>query len=377
MLRISGATVDADLHGAGKDGFASGTPGTVAATVVTDDWLNGVQEEIVSAVEAAGLTPDADTDQLAAAIGLLAGSAPEFRPANVSTDQDNYTHAEWSLARVVLFSPQADVTFTGFDATAVIRRKLIYNKSGTYSLAMTNSDAASLAANRVVTEDAASPFTLGPRCWAEMYYDTVQTCWRVAPMSIDRARDIAWLGEHTFDEPPRFEGGFSAATATVDDSGEYGFSPARSVPRRVPLHTARPWTVSSSGTWSWAGAYWSIIGDGSDLMVLDVPLNGVIPMYGTIEEWSCNFSCNDGSAAAVVGALMYRTTSGTETTVSSVNIGGSVTNDDDGAAGVGLLIAPATHEYFVRFSPKAALTTGNYFRLHSLTITVDATEAMG
>lgn len=55
MHRIDHATKDVDLFGSGKDGFTEGTPGTEAATVVTDDWLNGVQEELISPIEAVGI----------------------------------------------------------------------------------------------------------------------------------------------------------------------------------------------------------------------------------------------------------------------------------------------------------------------------------
>ena len=40
-----------DANGSGKDGFTEGSPSPlVAATVVTDDWLNDVQENIAQAV---------------------------------------------------------------------------------------------------------------------------------------------------------------------------------------------------------------------------------------------------------------------------------------------------------------------------------------
>lgn len=55
------------------DLFTEGDPGTgTQATVVTADWLNGVQEELVSIIEAAGITPDKATlDQFWAALSKL------------------------------------------------------------------------------------------------------------------------------------------------------------------------------------------------------------------------------------------------------------------------------------------------------------------
>lgn len=66
MDRINHSSADADLFGVGKDGFTEGDPiNGVEATVVTSDFVNGVQEEIAGVIEGAGLTPDgADFTQL-------------------------------------------------------------------------------------------------------------------------------------------------------------------------------------------------------------------------------------------------------------------------------------------------------------------------
>lgn len=69
MLRITGADVAVDLHGAGKDGFADPDPGVTAATTVGADWLNAIQEEILTVIESAGLTPGSANTQLNEAIG--------------------------------------------------------------------------------------------------------------------------------------------------------------------------------------------------------------------------------------------------------------------------------------------------------------------
>ncbi len=67
MHRIDGpgATVD------GK--FTEGDPvGGIQATVVTDDWLNEVQEEIIGVLTSAGVTPVKGTqNQLASAIAKI------------------------------------------------------------------------------------------------------------------------------------------------------------------------------------------------------------------------------------------------------------------------------------------------------------------
>jgi microcystin-dependent protein len=71
MHRIDHATATVDNL------FTEGDPvGGIAATVMTDDWANAVQEEICEVVETAGLTLNkADNTQLRVAIQSLVGAA--------------------------------------------------------------------------------------------------------------------------------------------------------------------------------------------------------------------------------------------------------------------------------------------------------------
>ncbi|MBS1067242.1 hypothetical protein [Gluconobacter cerinus] len=64
------------LGAAGASGFfTSGNPATgEAATIVTDDWLNGVQSELLNFIDAAGLSPSkSNLNQLAVAGQILGG----------------------------------------------------------------------------------------------------------------------------------------------------------------------------------------------------------------------------------------------------------------------------------------------------------------
>lgn len=62
MQRITTATKAANLFGAGKDGFKDGDlVNGVAATDLNAAWFNGVQEEILGVIEAAGLVAAAGT----------------------------------------------------------------------------------------------------------------------------------------------------------------------------------------------------------------------------------------------------------------------------------------------------------------------------
>lgn len=78
MQRVTRSTAVAVLPappaGAGSPGyFTGGNPGTgTPATVPGFEWFNGVQEEIIAVIVAAGLTPDAgDLTQLRQAIAAL------------------------------------------------------------------------------------------------------------------------------------------------------------------------------------------------------------------------------------------------------------------------------------------------------------------
>lgn len=72
MERIDTDTKAVDLFGAGKHGYTAGDPQAgVAATQLSAVAMNGIQEEILTVIETADLTPSSDTDQLCTAVGLL------------------------------------------------------------------------------------------------------------------------------------------------------------------------------------------------------------------------------------------------------------------------------------------------------------------
>jgi hypothetical protein len=91
MHRIDSGTAEADTFGSGKDGFTEGSPGATAATETTDDWFNGVQEEIISPIEGLAITLAKGTrDQLFDAIKKMLRvqavaqiGSPRTNPSNV------------------------------------------------------------------------------------------------------------------------------------------------------------------------------------------------------------------------------------------------------------------------------------------------------
>lgn len=150
MERITGPTVDEDLHGAGKDGFTEGDPGLVAPTIVSADWLNGVQEEILNVIEGAGLTPSSSSNQMFDALKVF--------PRWVSLD------ASGSVLDGVDFSigistMSGELQNGGF---SVAPGELTVPDAGVYlilfALAMTTDDVSDPAALDIVAETTGSAF---------------------------------------------------------------------------------------------------------------------------------------------------------------------------------------------------------------------------
>lgn len=206
MLRITGADVAADLHGSGKDGFADPDPGVTAATVVTGDWLNGVQEEIANAIEGSGFTLSASDDQL---LAVISGSTTIT--ANLTASVNDYAPTDWSSAGIVRLTASAPWTITGFDASAGTQRKLLVNADSTDNITIADSSGSSASANRVISPTQRD-YVLRPDCCVWIYYDATSTRWRIATdtnNAIDLAldteaangfldQDFDWTGDHAF-----------------------------------------------------------------------------------------------------------------------------------------------------------------------------------
>lgn len=75
MHRIDHPTADPNANGDGVPGFTEGNPALgVPATVVTKDWLNDNQENLLNVLAAAGITPEkGNYEQLLEAIVTVAG----------------------------------------------------------------------------------------------------------------------------------------------------------------------------------------------------------------------------------------------------------------------------------------------------------------
>lgn len=94
MHRIDHPTAAPDLHGAGKDGYTEGSPGVTAATVVTADAANALQEEIATAIEDRGITlVKADNSQLSAAIDAQTAPLEALVREDLSGSRGAFVHA--------------------------------------------------------------------------------------------------------------------------------------------------------------------------------------------------------------------------------------------------------------------------------------------
>ena len=92
MKRIDTATRAPDLFGAGKDGFRPSNPGIgQLATKFDSLWANSVQEELISPIEFAGMTPDNSSKQqlLNALLQIFGGGRSALTHADDGTTFDS------------------------------------------------------------------------------------------------------------------------------------------------------------------------------------------------------------------------------------------------------------------------------------------------
>jgi photosystem II stability/assembly factor-like uncharacterized protein len=92
MHRIDSATAEADKFGSGKDGWTEGEPGTTPPTETTDDWFDGVQEEICNVIENTGIALVKNTrDQLSDAVNVMLHRAALMSTWSRLTNQKLFT----------------------------------------------------------------------------------------------------------------------------------------------------------------------------------------------------------------------------------------------------------------------------------------------
>jgi hypothetical protein len=138
MHRIDHSTRSVDENGAGKDGFTEGSPGTVARTVVTDDWLNDLQEEMANLSEMyAPLVKGAFTGAFTAiqnTISLQAVSNLLRHPRDASFVGGNFNSADMSDAyRYCVVGTVGETQFSDFSLESDFDHWTTVAAAGAYS----------------------------------------------------------------------------------------------------------------------------------------------------------------------------------------------------------------------------------------------------
>jgi len=106
MHRIDSATAEADKFGTGKDGWTEGEPDATLPTQTTEDWFDGVQEEICNVVESADVTLIKNTrDQLYDAIMFM------MRRAAIMDMWQPMTNPKLFTLRSVIYDSYSDYLF--------------------------------------------------------------------------------------------------------------------------------------------------------------------------------------------------------------------------------------------------------------------------
>lgn len=133
MDRIATSTKSVDMFGAGKHGFKDGNLGLgVAPTDFNAEWFNGVQEELLSVIEAAGIAPSATTrNQLLASLAGALASRPDMAHSHGANGYQKLPGGlilQWGSA---ITSDSADVlvTFPVSFTTALYSAVATSNKS--------------------------------------------------------------------------------------------------------------------------------------------------------------------------------------------------------------------------------------------------------
>lgn len=137
MFRVDGEGVSESLPTPAADGdvtgyFRDGNPSLgEQGTQVTADWLNAVQEELLSVIQYAGITPDKDTHtQLLSALKLMAG---EVSTSVQTTNGSAAVAHSIAVAQGEAFTVEAMIVGRKSDGTAFGHWKLFggfYRNSG-------------------------------------------------------------------------------------------------------------------------------------------------------------------------------------------------------------------------------------------------------
>lgn len=206
-----------DSPGATDTGeFTEGNPSTgTPATVVSADWLNAVQGELVALVEDLGgeLDPEAN-DQIATLIQSFfvqaAGShltkwlrlTGVLKPSEIKANQNNYDPEGLADAAIVQLTSDAARTITGLSGGAD-GRVLMLSNIGSHTITLVNQSNSSSAANRF---SFGADIPIAPNRTAILIYDGTLSRWR-SIVAIDDLANYLALSGGTLTGPVVFERG--------------------------------------------------------------------------------------------------------------------------------------------------------------------------
>lgn len=160
MQRITTDTVDADKHGAGKDGFTDGDAGAgTPPTRLNADWFDAVQEEIANAIEGRGVALDEATNlQLHRVIATSPEHMIKRGVANGLTYVPTVGRAATLQAGTVYYAGRRyHISAAAITALATESPRTFTASRDTYVVLTPTSDTAFTIAAREVTVGAAAP----------------------------------------------------------------------------------------------------------------------------------------------------------------------------------------------------------------------------
>jgi hypothetical protein len=107
-------------------------------------------------------------------------------PSQITANQNNYAFAGGNSAYIFQrLSSDASRNITGISGGADGKRLIMANV-GSFNIVLTNQDALSTAANRLLTGTGGS-ITLGADQWIQLVYDGTTSRWRVSTLGIDKS----------------------------------------------------------------------------------------------------------------------------------------------------------------------------------------------
>lgn len=169
MRRIDTPNREVDLFGPGKDGFRNGNLALgVAPTEFNAEWVNAVQEELMSVVEAGGLVPDGgDYSQMVKAIRRMSGA----KVATVTAGATLLTADDAGL--VFIDASGGDVTLTLPAANAVINLPIGF----TFYRTDNSANAVTIQRSGADTIDGNSSFSVGGQATHRSIRSDSQSAW--------------------------------------------------------------------------------------------------------------------------------------------------------------------------------------------------------